>query len=437
MTTRTTLRKLQEFLYRPRPAPSNSPYTAVTMFSGAGLSDLGYEMAGIKIKVQVEQDQQRALVGQQNFPQSKWIIDDVREALARVVATCAATIDRKRPDLLIATPPCQGLSSSNPWRGNRSIDDLSLNAERNRLILEVVPYAHRLRPRVIVAENVSSVLTFPADDLKDRTILDALKQGLSEYTVFATTVNMADYGIPQSRRRAIVVAVRGDEPALAALKDHRSIQWPPRTHSRIGVDGLEPHITLRQWLRYKRYQLLDAGSKDAAHGRHPMHQVPYYDVERWRMVVDIPPMSGRSAWQNSTCPHCNQEGVPVGEIRCPGCDGVMTNRPYVIQEGKARLIRGFHSSYKRMRPDAPAAAIMTNSNRLGGAYKIHPWENRVLSPLECADIQTVPRCYDWSAAQGRSGLIRDIVGEALPPFFTYLHGQVLAGLLRAPAAQVA
>ena len=84
-----------------------------------------------------------------------------------------------------------------------------------------------------------------------------------------------------------------------------------------------------------------------------------------------------------------------------------------------------------MSPGRPAYTITTNSSHIGSDFKIHPWENRVLSILECADLQTVPRFYDWTRAKENRTLylIRNLIGEAFPTYFTYLHGQVLAKLL--------
>ena len=69
-----------------------------------------------------------------------------------------------------------------------------------------------------------------------------------------------------------------------------------------------------------------------------------------------------------------------------------------------------------MRPDRPAYTITTNSSHIGSDFKIHPWENRVLSILECADLQSVPRFYDWTRAKEQRTLylIRNLVGEAFP-----------------------
>jgi DNA (cytosine-5)-methyltransferase 1 len=84
-----------------------------------------------------------------------------------------------------------------------------------------------------------------------------------------------------------------------------------------------------------------------------------------------------------------------------------------------------------MEPDKPAPTVTTNSSHVGSDFKIHPWEHRVLSILEVSDLQTVPRFYDWSNAlnEGRTYLIRNVVGEAFPPYFTYLHGMLLRKLL--------
>ena len=87
-----------------------------------------------------------------------------------------------------------------------------------------------------------------------------------------------------------------------------------------------------------------------------------------------------------------------------------------------------------MNPKRPASTVTTNSSHVGSDVKIHPFEHRVLSILECSDLQTVPRFFDWSPAlQGRKKrlyLIRNLIGEAFPPYFTFLHGGILSRLLQ-------
>ena len=421
---------IQDFIKQERSAPSGCR-TAVSLFSGAGLSDLGYEMAGFQFLVQVELDQRRAAIGADNFPDSKWVVGDVRSSKNEIVeAYLSAT--SQRLDLLVATPPCQGMSSSNPSRGKRQTPQAKALEEKNKLILEVIPLAQLLRPRIIVAENVRQVLTLNVGyDKAIGTVTDVLRNHLQEYDVFPGSVNVADYGVPQIRRRALVVAVHKEEKWIGQAPDPDYPAWPPPTYAEKPHDGMQRWVSVQQWLESLQYEPLDARDKDSARGAHPLHFVPAYGPDRYQQVSQIPAYSGLSAYENDTCLSCNFQDVERGLASCPACGNVMRNRPYVERNGQPSLIKGFSSSYRRMSPGRPAYTITTNSSHVGSDFKIHPWENRVLSILECADLQTVPRFYDWTRAKENRTLylIRNLVGEAFPPYFTYVHGLVLEQIL--------
>ena len=417
-------------MQRSSPSLDEKRVVAGSVFSGGGIADLGYERAGIRFLSQVEMDPERVAAGRRNFPYSKWVCGDVRERLGDVVRAY-----RKHGgslDLLIATPPCQGMSSSNPSRGKRATPKADSLDEKNGLILEVIPYANALNPRMIVCENVRQILTLTVRrDGQRRRVTDLLSEGLPDYHWFGGVINVADYGVPQVRRRALMVAVRKDELCLKHLLDQALLPWPKPTHSENPTNGLSNWLGVKEWLQSLGHEPLDSRCKDTARGEHPLHYVPTYGEERYRQISDIPPDTGLSAYDNDQCPSCGRAGVESGLIECPECGGIMRNRPYVIREGIPRLVKGFKSSYRRMRSDRPSYTITTNTSHVGSDFKIHPWENRVLSPLECADIQTVPRSFDWSYAieSGRKYLVRKLVGEAFPPYFTYQHGLVLRSLL--------
>lgn len=420
---------IERFVLQEEKPDVPKPLTAVSLFSGGGLSDLGYELAGFRFLVHVEADERRAQIGADNFPGSRWISANVQDSKDAIVQAYSEASTR-RLDLLTATPPCQGMSSSNPSRGKRRTPQAQALEEKNRLMLELIPIAKALNPRVIVAENVRQILTLDVEYGGGRKkMVDLLCEGLSQYQVFSGVVNVADYGIPQVRKRALVVAIHEDEQCLKRLSGE--LPWPPPSHAEQPVGGKQQWLSVQQWLNAMKYEPLDASCKEKACGRHPLHFVPAYGRDRYQQVSGIPPSSGRSAYENDTCPSCGQRSVEAGLISCPHCNGVMRNRPYAEKDGQPYLIKGFHSSYRRMSPDRPAYTITTNSSHVGSDFKIHPWENRVLSILECADLQTVPRFYDWKRAEDNRTryLIRNLVGEALPPYFTYLHGQYLAALL--------
>ena len=421
---------IRDFLLGDRPE-AERPLTAVSLFSGAGLSDLGYEMAGFRFVVQVEVDEKRAAIGAANFPNSTWLTRDVCGS-ADEIATAYHGATSQQLDLLVATPPCQGMSSSNPSRGKRRSPRAQELEAKNRLMLEVIPVARRLKPRVIVAENVRPVLTLNVTYAGAKgTVIDHIRNHLMDYEVFSEVVNVADYGIPQVRKRALVVAIHKDEPCLASTSSSKGIPLPSPTHSEHPTNGALPWVSIRQWLHLLEYDHLDSESEETARGGHWLHFVPSYGSDRYMQISQIPADSGRSAFENDECPSCGMQRVAAELILCPSCEAVMRNRPYVERDGQPSLIKGFHSSYRRMRPERPAYTITTNSSHIGSDFKIHPWENRVLSILECADLQTLPRFYDWTRAKENRTLylIRNLIGEAFPTYFTYLHGQVLAELL--------
>ena len=425
-----SVQTLRDFLLQKKPT-GDLPRTAVSLFSGGGLSDLGYEMAGFRFIVQVEIDQRRAAIGADNFPTSQWLTCDVR-GIEREIAAAYRRSTSRRLDLLVATPPCQGMSSSNPSRGKRQTPQAKAMEKKNRLLLEAIPVALLLKPRIIVIENVRQVLTLEVEqDGEQGTVVDLLCNRLPDYEVFPCVVNVADYGIPQVRRRALVVAIHREETWLDSIVSRNALPLPRPTHAERAVNGMKPWISIRGWLDTMEYESLDAGNKDAARGTHPLHFVPAYGPDRYLQVSEIPAHSGRSAYENDTCPSCGLQEVDIELVLCPACGELMRNRPYVERDGHPSLIKGFNSSYRRMSPGRPAYTITTNSSHIGSDFKIHPSEHRVLSILECADLQTVPRFYDWSRAIGDRTLylIRNLIGEAFPTYFTYLHGRALAELL--------
>lgn len=420
---------IKKFLNSPRVRHEN-PLAAISIFSGGGVSDVGYEQAGFRFYEQAELDPHRVAMCRSNFPDSCVEQGPIADTWGSITKRFRNR-ENNTLDLLSITPPCQGMSSSNPGRGKAT--DSDVRDKRNRLLLDAIPLIEDLKPRILVAENVAMVLKEVINVRgKSLRIVEAFQEDLKEYQLFAGVVQMADYGIPQMRRRAILVGIRRDEKCLSLLNSQGRVPWPKTTHSEKPTDGVHPWLPIASWFDEMKYEALDAGSKETARSAtDPLHFVPFYEGDRYNLVADIPARSGRNAYENSNCRMCGRKDVPAWTTHCPYCNQPMRNRPYVEENGEFRLIKGFNSSYRRMHPDRPAPTVMTNSSHVGSDYKIHPWENRVLSIRECADLQTIPRFYDWSwgLKTRHTYVARGVIGEALPPWFTFLHGGVLFDLL--------
>ena len=145
---------------------------------------------------------------------------------------------------------------------------------------------------------------------------------------------------------------------------------------------------------------------------------------------------GGSAWENG-CDHCGTDDIDEDAARCPECNQVLP-RPTKEDENGYRLIKGFRrSSYRRMPLDAPAPTITTASNRVGSDYTIHPIEDRLMSPKECAHLQKFPEDFVWQDPDSGEhaiekfgvGMLREVIGEAVPPEFTRQHGEALLKLI--------
>lgn len=412
---------------------------AVSLFSNCGAGDVGFRKAGFRFQVLAELHERRLDVAKLNHPGAEAIPGDLRETWSEVVSRYRARMGSTPPALLAACPPCQGMSSAQSKRGHSSDADAGSRDERNLLIETVASVAAELRPRAIVIENVVAFLTRQVrhPDTNDpisaaRLFIDRLA---GDYESFAIRTDLADFGVPQSRKRAFLVLVRRDEQGLNRLAQTAKAPFPKASH---GPGTNASHVSLRTALDALGAPPLDSRTEVVA--GEGLHRVPVWDERRYRMVSSIPKDSGSSAWENNTCVECDCESSDEDEATCQACGEVLP-RPVVREDGSWRLISGFrNSSYRRMHPDRPAAAVTTASGRMSSDNTIHPSENRVLSAYECQHLQTIPADFQWGEhLDGFSrARVREMIGEAVPPQFTELHGRILVSLLsgRSPRSAI-
>jgi DNA (cytosine-5)-methyltransferase 1 len=184
-----------------RPRAANAP-TVISTFAGGGGSGLGYSFAGFRELLAVEFDAHAAATLRANFPALDVYEGDIAQLSVNAVLKRTGL---KRGELTIfdGSPPCQGFSLI----GKRSFDDA-----RNQLFREYVRLLDGLQPKGFVLENVPG-LAIGKMRLIFADMLKALRAAGRGYHVRAWILNAQDYGVPQGRRRLVVLGVRSDLPA--------------------------------------------------------------------------------------------------------------------------------------------------------------------------------------------------------------------------------
>lgn len=169
-------------------------YNVLSLFSGAGGLDLGFEAQGFSHLGCVEIDEHCVNTLKKNRPEWNTFHGDVAQY----------TPPFQNIDVLIGGPPCQGFSLG----GNRDPNDL-----RNRLFLELVRVAKETNPRVVVVENVLNLRTMTAP-WSGKNFAEEIAWQFEElgYQVFFDIFQVCYFGVPQTRRRFIFVAIKDEAP---------------------------------------------------------------------------------------------------------------------------------------------------------------------------------------------------------------------------------
>ena len=413
-----------------------SKLRAVSLFSNCGAGDVGYRDAGFRFDVMAELDPRRLEVCLLNHTSAEGVPGDLRKTWRTVVKKYRERAGLARPALLCACPPCQGMSSARSGMGSHDDAEAGSKDDRNLLVTVVANVALKLKPSLIVVENVPAFFTRKVHHPKDKKPVSAANYLISsladDYVAFPLITDLCDFGVPQSRNRAFLTFVRKDLPGLKELLRIGRAPFPRATHA-TDVGNAHP-ITLSAALDSFNLPALDAAKAETAHAEEykGFHSVPVWSERIYAMVAAIPVASGRSAWDNDVCHHCGPVKVLPETVTCPLCEAPLL-RPIVKEDdGSYRFVKGFKSSYRRMHSDRPAATVTTASGHIGSDYTIHPTQNRLLSPLECSLLQTFPTDFKWGDALKKLGHtnVREMIGEAVPPAFTKLHGEVLYGILK-------
>lgn len=192
----------------------------VSLFSGAGGLDLGFTMAGHKIVWANDLYEDAVNTYRKNIG-NHIVFADISRIDTRDVPDC---------DIVIGGFPCQGFSVANTKRHE---DD-----KRNELYKQLIRIIKSKQPKFFVAENVKGLLSIGKGRIIDLIINDFTNMG---YKVNYKVLNAADYGVPQTRQRVIIVGVRNDL--------NYNYNYPLPTHDQYGNHGLKKWVSVSEALR--------------------------------------------------------------------------------------------------------------------------------------------------------------------------------------------
>lgn len=331
----------------------------IELFAGCGGMALGFKDAGFRTVLANEWD--------------KDACDSLRENITDRVLNCAIqeVMNFPEADVVAGGPPCQGFSNL----GERVPND-----PRNQLWRHYFRCVEQVRPKVFVLENVPPLLK--SAEFAEMT---RLSQELG-YAVEGRVLNAADYGVPQTRKRAIVIGSRVGSPS-----------FPPPTH----VDPLKRNLLTQH-------------------------------LERWRTVRDaighlplIPTESGWHIGRNPTAKSLKRyRSIPAG--------GNRWNLPLdLMPDCWKRKTEGGTDLFGRLWWDRPSVTIRTEFYKPEKGRYLHPVAHRPITHLEAALLQSFPEEFKFCGKRINVGIQ---IGNAVPPLLAIAIANHVAQLLRARIA---
>jgi len=335
-----------------------TPLTYISLFSSAGVGCYGFKLEGFECVATNEIIERRLNVQRHNKKcryESGYIANDIvkeetKEKIRKEIEFWKENHGVKELDVLISTPPCQGMSVANHKKGNE--------LARNSLVVESIKLVNEIGPKFFILENVRAFLNSPCTDLdgKNKKIREAIELNLGgKYNIHYQVINFKDYGNPSSRTRTLVLGVRKDLQEITPL-DFMPVLQKEKTVRE--VIGYLPSIKI----------MGESDSKDIYHNFRPYaeHMLPWVEETR----------EGESAFDNKD----------------------PKRRPHTVVNGKLiSNARKNGDKYSRCFWDKVGPCIHTRNDIFASQATIHPCDNRVFSIRELMKLMSIPDSFRWSS----------------------------------------
>jgi len=368
---------------------NDRPLSFIDLFAAPGGLSLGFEFGGFRSMGAIDFDEHGIETYSYNFPHSKALKGDLRN-LSPDAFLRESQISKNYVDLVIGSPPCQGLSvigrvkissliRNGIWElknhNSRFIDD-----PRNLLYLKFLEYIREIKPKYFVMENVWGIKSY-----MDGEFLDEMKENFRQIgydQVSELTLDAVDFGVPQSRKRVFIVGNRLGIPTSFAATIEESVDKPVSVWEAIGDLPPIGSSTGKDFLNYTE----KASNKYQEWCRNGSQFVRNHITRKHseRDALTFQSMKPGERWQN-----LKQEIKDLYGYR----DDI------------------FRDKFRKLPIDSPSWTITAHLSKDGYAF-IHPVENRTITVREAARLQSFPDTFVFLGP--RTSQFKQ-VGNSVPP----------------------
>lgn len=336
--------------------------TVIDLFCGCGGLSYGFIEAGYDVVLGIDHWKDAIETFQSNHKNSLGLVADLFNDSPQFISK---KVGIKNVDVIIGGPPCQGFSIA----GKRIVDD-----ERNKLYKSFVSFVDHFKPKAFLLENVPNIVSMNNGIVKDNIIKDFENLG---YNVVYKVLMASDFGVPQNRKRAFFVGIKGGNefifPNPITTKPLTSKEAISDLPEYSIIDGEDyPIIAKSDYQKLLRKKSIGVYN----------HQITIHNEQTTEIIAMVPDGG-------------NYKNLPV----------------------ELHHTRKVNIAWTRLNSKKPSFTIDTGHN-----HHFHYKFNRVPTARESARIQSFPDSFIFKS--GKTSQLKQI-GNAVPPLLAKILAESL------------
>lgn len=363
---------------------------ALSLFANIGVAEAYLKEVGVDVVLANELVPRRAKLYESIYPDSKMICGSILDR--QVQDAIKKESEDLGVELIMATPPCQGVSRA----GKRLDIDI-----RNSLILPVLDLIDVLQPKYVFIENVPQFMEAEIEVDGELVLLPEyiMSRVRKHYTINNQVINTSDYSVPQTRLRTIFLMTKKGLPKWEfPEKDEKVITIEDAIGDLPSLDPFVSDVSKDELLTmFPEY----TKKKDAAVKVSPWHRPPTHIKRQVVTMMHTP--TGKTAFDN---------------------------RKYIPRKKDGTPVSGYKSTYRRLRWVSPASTVTMDNRKISSQNNVHPGrflgkdENgdvvysdpRALTLFELMRVMSLPDNWPLPTSTPET-FVRSVIGEGIPPLF--------------------